>query len=95
VGENPALPGACPARREPAAPRHGAVLERNPHHSPLTPGGNMQRWLRIGLLLIVAWFVLKIVFNIAGFIIHLLVIAGIIFVLYSVVNYFLGQRQRR
>ena len=55
----------------------------------------MERWLRIGLLLIVAWFVLKIVFNIAGFIIHLLVIAGIIFVIYSVVNYFLGQRQRR
>ena len=56
---------------------------------------NWNRWLKIGLVLVVAWFVLKIVFNIAGFIIHLLVIAGIIFVLYSVVNYFLGQRQRR
>jgi uncharacterized membrane protein len=56
---------------------------------------NWNRWLKIGLLLIVAWFVLKLVFGIAGFIFHLLVIAGIIFVIYSVINYFLGQRQRR
>ncbi|HEX2079425.1 MAG TPA: hypothetical protein VHG08_16990 [Longimicrobium sp.] len=56
---------------------------------------NWNRWLKIGLLLIVAWFVLKIVFRLVGFAFHLLVIAGIIFVIYSVVNYFLGQRQRR
>ena len=55
----------------------------------------MERWLRIGLLLIVAWIVLKVIFGLAGFVFHLLVIAGIIFVLYSVFNYFLGQRQRR
>lgn len=56
---------------------------------------NWNRWLKIGLLLIVAWFVLKFVIKLAGIAFTLLVIAGMIFIVYSVVNYFLGQRQRR
>jgi hypothetical protein len=35
---------------------------------------NVRSILRIGLLLIVAWFVLKIVFNLVGFVFHLLLI---------------------
>ncbi|WP_420125376.1 hypothetical protein [Longimicrobium sp.] len=60
---------------------------------------NWKRWLRIGVLLVVAWFVLKIVFkivfNVVGFLVHLLVIAGLIFILYSVVTHFMGGTRRK
>jgi ABC-type iron transport system FetAB permease component len=52
---------------------------------------NVKNILRIGLLLIVAWFVLKIVFNLVGFVFHLLLIAGIIFVIYYVVTNLMGR----
>ena len=52
---------------------------------------NVRNILRIGLLLIVAWIVLKIVFNVVGFLFHLLLIAGIIFVIYYVVTNVLGK----
>lgn len=52
---------------------------------------NVKNILRIGLLLIVAWIVLKIVFNVVGFLFHLLLIAGIIFVIYYVVTNVLGK----
>ena len=56
---------------------------------------NWKRWIKIGLVLIVAWFVLKIVFKIVGFAVHLLVIAGLIFIVYSVVKYLVGGNRRR
>lgn len=52
---------------------------------------NVKNILRIGLLLIVAWIVLKIVFNVVGFLFHLLLIAGVIFVIYYVVTNVLGK----
>jgi hypothetical protein len=52
---------------------------------------NVKNILRIGLLLIVAWIVLKIVFNVVGFLFHLLLIAGIIFVIYYVATNVLGK----
>ncbi|HEX6912548.1 MAG TPA: hypothetical protein VF142_19230 [Longimicrobium sp.] len=52
---------------------------------------NVRNILRIGLLLIVAWIVLKIVFNVVGFLFHLLLIAGIIFVIYYVATNVLGK----
>jgi hypothetical protein len=56
---------------------------------------NWRRWIKIGVLLVVAWFLLKVVFNIVGFAVHLLVIAGLIFIVYSVVSYLLGGQRRR
>lgn len=56
---------------------------------------NWRRWIKIGVVLIVAWFLLKIVFRIAGFALHLLVIAGLIFIVYSVVTHFMGGPRRR
>lgn len=56
---------------------------------------NFQKLLRIGLILIVAWIVLKVVFNVVGFLFQLLLIAGIIFVIYSVVTYFMGKGRTR
>ncbi|MBW3569989.1 MAG: hypothetical protein KY467_02675 [Gemmatimonadetes bacterium] len=56
---------------------------------------NWKRWLKIGLVLIVAWFLLKIVFKIVGFAVHLLVIAGLIFIVYSVVKHFMGNHRTR
>lgn len=56
---------------------------------------NWRRWIKIGVVLVVAWFLLKIVFRIVGFAVHLLVIAGLIFIVYSVVSYLLGGQRRR
>ena len=52
---------------------------------------NWKRWLKIGVVLVIAWFVLKIVFNVVGFLVHLLVIAGLIFIVYSVFVHFTGR----
>ena len=56
---------------------------------------NVRNILRIGLLLIVAWVVLKIVFNVVGFLFHLLLIAGVLFVIYYVVTNVLGKGRPR
>jgi uncharacterized membrane protein len=56
---------------------------------------NVRNILRIGLLLIVAWIVLKVVFNVVGFLFHLLLIAGMIFVIYYVVTNVLGKGKPR
>jgi hypothetical protein len=56
---------------------------------------NWKRWLKIGVMLVIAWFVLKIVFNVVGFLVHLLVIAGLIFIVYSVFMHFMGGQRRR
>ena len=56
---------------------------------------NWKRWLKIGVVLVVAWFLLKIVFKIVGFAVHLLVIAGLIFIIYSVAMHFMGGQRRR
>lgn len=56
---------------------------------------NWKRWIKIGVVLIVAWFLLKIVFKIVGFAVHLLVIAGLIFIVYSLVMYVVGGNRRR
>jgi hypothetical protein len=56
---------------------------------------NVRNILRIGLLLIVAWIVLKIVFNVVGFLFHLLLIVGIIFVIYYVATNVLGKGRPR
>jgi hypothetical protein len=55
----------------------------------------MRNVLRIGVLLIVAWIVLKIVFNVVGFLFHLLLIGGIIFVIWYVVTNMLGRGRPR
>lgn len=55
----------------------------------------MRNVLRIGLLLIVAWVVLKIVFNVVGFLFHLLLIGGLIFVVYYVITNVLGKGRPR
>lgn len=55
----------------------------------------MKNLLRIGLLLIVAWIALKVIFNVVGFLIHLLLIAGIIFVIYHVVTNVIGKGTAR
>lgn len=56
---------------------------------------NVRNILRIGLLLIVAWVVLKIVFNVVGFLFHLLLIAGVLFVIYYVVTNVMGKGKPR
>ena len=56
---------------------------------------NVRALLRIGLLLIVAWIVLKIVFNVVGFLFHLLLIVGVLFVIYYVVTNVLGKGRPR
>jgi hypothetical protein len=56
---------------------------------------NVRNILRIGLLLIVAWIVLRIVFNVVGFLFHLLLIVGVIFVIYYVVTNVLGKGRPR
>ena len=55
----------------------------------------MRKWLTIGMMLIVAWIVLKIVFNVVGFLFHLLLIAGVIFVIWYVVTNMLGKGRPR
>lgn len=56
---------------------------------------NWRRWIKIGVVLIIAWFLLKIVFKVVGFAVHLLVIAGLIFIIYSVVMHFMGGQRRK
>lgn len=56
---------------------------------------NVRNILRIGLLLIVAWVVLKIVFNVVGFLFHLLLIAGVLFVIYYIVTNVMGKGRPR
>jgi len=56
---------------------------------------NAKRILRIGLLLIVAWIVVRVIFGVVSFLAHLLVIAGIIFVIYYVVTNLLGKGRPR
>ncbi|HEX6038196.1 DUF7554 family protein [Longimicrobium sp.] len=56
---------------------------------------NVRALLRIGLLLIVAWIVLKIVFNVVGFLFHLLLIVGVLFVIYYFVTNVLGKGRPR
>jgi hypothetical protein len=64
--------------------------------SSLIPNrGNMRNVLRIGLLLIVAWVVLRIVFGVVGFLFHLLLIGGLIFVVYYVITNVLGKGRPR
>lgn len=55
----------------------------------------MRRILRIGLLLVAAWLILKVVFHLAGFLFNLLLVVGVIFVIWYVVTYLLGMRVPR
>ena len=55
----------------------------------------MRRILRIGLLLVAAWLVLKVAFHLAGFLFNLLLVVGVIFVIWYVVTYLLGMRVPR
>src|SRR5687767_784423 len=61
----PEKAGSVPRKRSASCP--GAVLDP-PSRAGLPPSrGNMEnwkRWLKIGIMLVVAWFVLKIVFNV-------------------------------
>lgn len=52
---------------------------------------NAKRILRIGLLLIIAYIALRVIFGLAGFLFHLLLIGGLIFVIYYVVTNVLGK----
>jgi Flp pilus assembly protein TadB len=54
-----------------------------------------KRIFRIGLLLIVAWIVLKVVFKLVGFVFHLFLIAGLIFIIYYVATNVLGKGRPR
>jgi hypothetical protein len=56
---------------------------------------NWKRWLKIGVMLVIAWFVLKILFNVVGVLVNLLVIGGLIFIVYSVVMHFTGGQRRK
>lgn len=56
---------------------------------------NWKRWIKIGVVLVIAWFLLKVVFRLVGFAVHLLVIAGLIFIVYSVVMYMVGGNRKR
>lgn len=55
----------------------------------------MKNLLRIGLLLIVAWIVLRVVFNVVGFLFQLLLIAGVIFVIWYLVTNLMGKGRPR
>lgn len=55
----------------------------------------MKKWVTIGVMLIVAWIVLKIVLKLAGFAFHLLLIAGLIFLVYSLIKRASGTMRRR
>ena len=78
-------------RLAPCLPRMHRVTVLQPQRQRM----NVRSILRIGLLLIVAWIVLKIVFNVVGFLFHLLLIVGIIFVIYYVVTNVLGKGRPR
>lgn len=54
----------------------------------------MKKWLSIGLMLIVAWIVLKIVLKLAGMAFHLLLIAGLVFLVWSLVKRAAETRRR-
>ncbi len=56
---------------------------------------NVRNILRIGLLLIVAWFALKIVFKVVGAVFHVLLLLGILFVLYYIATSVLGLGRNR
>jgi hypothetical protein len=46
----------------------------------------MNKWLRIALLVLVAWIVLSVVFKILNAVIHLVVFGVIIFLVYSAIK---------
>jgi hypothetical protein len=54
----------------------------------------MRKWLTIGVMLIVAWIVLKIVFKVVGAAVHLLLILGLLFLAWTLVRRFIGSRRR-
>jgi hypothetical protein len=46
----------------------------------------MAKWIRIALVLIVAWIALSVAFKILSAVVHLVVIAAIIFIAYTLVR---------
>jgi len=55
----------------------------------------MKKWISIGVTLIVLWVVLWLVFRVVGALVHLLVIAGLAFLVYALVRRAAGTRIRR
>ena len=56
---------------------------------------NVRNILKIGILLIVAWIAIRIFFGVVGFVFHLLLILGMIFVIYYVVTNVFGKGRPR
>ena len=52
---------------------------------------NLKNILTVGVLLIVAWIALKLVFKVVGLVFHVLLLAGILFVIW----YFVGKLMDR
>jgi hypothetical protein len=52
---------------------------------------NAKRILRIGVLLIIAYIVIRVIFGVVSALAHLVVVAGIIFVIYYVVTNLMGR----
>ena len=54
----------------------------------------MRKWLTVGVMLIVAWIVLKIVFKVVGAAVHLLLVLGLLFLAWTIVRRFVGAGRR-
>ena len=54
----------------------------------------MKKWLTVGMMLIVAWIVLKIVFKVVGAAVHLLLVLGLLFLAWTIVKRMIGSRRR-
>lgn len=52
---------------------------------------NAKRILRIGILLILAYIAIRVIFGVVSMLAHLVVVAGIIFVIYYVVTNLMGR----
>jgi hypothetical protein len=55
----------------------------------------MRKWLSVGVMLIVAWIVLKIVFKVVGAAVHLLLILGLLFLAWTIIKRVMDSGRRR
>jgi hypothetical protein len=55
----------------------------------------MSRWISIGVTLIVLWVLAWLVFKVASFAVHLILLAGIAFLVLSLIRKAAGTRTRR
>ena len=55
----------------------------------------MRKWISIGVTLIIVWILAWLVFKVASFAVHLILIAGLAFLVLSLVRKAAGTRTRR